>query len=147
MESILKHFPAIDLIIAFGEKPAGAKQAQKWISPTATRGFPKKKNYPRKLKYIFERTDSRASKAVILSSYETFSNRTLRSEFEGPSSTRKAFTSNWNQIFRLMIADEGHKLRHSWTQTFHSIPCLSAEIHWFLTATPVVNKALVGLPP
>ncbi|MCJ1260140.1 hypothetical protein MMC24_007980 [Lignoscripta atroalba] len=55
---------------------------------------------------------------------------------------QKVFTSRWVSIFKVVILDEGHKLRHPWMKLHVSVYQLDALVHWFLTATLITNDAL-----
>lgn len=56
----------------------------------------------------------------------------------------KKYRSKWEGIFHLVVLDEGHKLRHWWMRTYAVVKGLRASVHWFLTATPIVNSSLVS---
>lgn len=146
--AISKSFPDLNLIVAHGGKPTSLKYANAWVSGKAMEMAPTNlSKWPRALRYVFDKTDPRASRTVILSSYETFASRTLTTILEQiPGRKDKTiYRSNWNGVFECAILDEGHKLRHPWTKTYAAVKGLSVDTHWFLTATPVVNSSLVGL--
>jgi SNF2 family DNA or RNA helicase len=149
-----KTFTDLELITGHGIKPLTPEYLQNWVSATAMREAPGNlKNWPSHLRYVFDRKDPRASKTVILVSYETWADRSvtvariknteLQDELHGKSKPRRVYTSKWKNVFSMVCADEGHKLRHPWTKVHASVLQLHAQYHWFLSATPVVNSSSV----
>lgn len=64
-EAISK-FPSLIPIIAHGEKPSNPKFARNWVSATAMREAPRRlTRWPRHLRFVFDRDDSRASRVVF----------------------------------------------------------------------------------
>ena len=53
------------------------------------------------------------------------------------------YTSKRKGVFRVIIFEEDHRLRHPWTKAYEAIKTLQAEVHWFLTATSIVNNSLI----
>ena len=146
LEAVHTLFPGLTVILAHGERPSSVKYAQNWISATAMREAPASlKNFPAHLKYIFTATDSRSSKVVVLTSYETLGRRTLASTktFNDKGEEIQVFHSRWEGIFEVVLLDEGHKLRHTWTRLYAGVKELKANVHWFLTGTPIQNDAKV----
>jgi SNF2 family DNA or RNA helicase len=103
-------------------------------------------HWPKNLCYVFDTSNPQSAKTILLSTYDTFASRTLNTVFEKREGKkdRKRYMSKWKNIFNVVILDEGHKLRHPWTKIYAAVKGLMAEIHWFLTATPVVNSSVVG---
>ena len=56
------------------------------------------------------------------------------------------FKTKWKGCFGIVICDEGHHIRHVHTKIHASMTQLEAKVYWFLTATPIMNTALVGIP-
>lgn len=59
--------------------------------------------------------------------------------------TKVSYKSKWKNLIGIAILDEGHKLRHWYIKMFAAVKGLAATVHWFITATPVVNSPLVGV--
>lgn len=73
--------------------------------------------WPQHLRYVFDFTDAKLSRTVILSSYETFAGRTITTTCKKRPGRhdKKSFESKWKSIIGIAVMDEGHKLRHQWT--------------------------------
>lgn len=163
VDTIWEHFQDLNVIISNDDKPMDAKYAQNWISSTAVREAPKNLDqWPEDLRYVFDTTDPRASRTVIVSPYDTHKDRTVMVKWvmktKGVRGHKKRskrkhrdevakFTSRWKGIFAMVICDEGHRIRHVETKTYASIKLLEASINWFLTATPIMNSSLVRIFP
>ena len=143
----MRMFPTLITIIAYGEKPSDPNEARNWVSATAMREAPAKTtHWPKHLRFVFDRQNPKACYVVLLSSYETFAARTLITHNKVVKNrVKKTFESKWADVFRVVLLDEGHRLRHSNTKTYASVSLLNADVHWFLTATPVINSARVCL--
>lgn len=147
VDAIYRHFPDLRLIVAHGEKSIDPKVANTWVSAAAMKKAPSNLTlWPRHLQYIFDKTDRNAAATVVISTYETFASRTIeQSEVARPGKKPKVqYNSKWPDVFGTLLLDEGHKLRHYWTRIYAAVKGLNADVHWFLTATPVVNSSLVG---
>ena len=74
---IYSNYPDLHLIIANSDKPTESKYRLHWISGSAMREAPATLNdWPQHLQYISDPTDDRASKAVLLTTYDTLARRT-----------------------------------------------------------------------
>ena len=86
---------------------------------------------------------------MILSSYETFAERTIDHERQvDPSNVNKTITvyrTRWANRFDIVLLDEGHKIRNKFTRAHQSVAQLKALVHWFMTATPVNNTMKASL--
>lgn len=146
-DAIKDKFLSLNIIVAHGERPNDAKLSMHWVSAMAVRDYPQSlRNWPKHLRYIFDLTNPKASQTIILSSYDTFAQRTLKvtKQQKRNGQYKKVYTSSWQGVFDIVIMDEGHKLRHPFTKTYASIKMLKANVHWFLTATPVINDSMVS---
>ena len=145
-DAMLKEFPDLTVIVAHGET-TDVYKSRHWVSAAAMRDAPRRlRHWPAKLEYIFDPNKPAASRTIVLSTYDTFTARTLV-ETEIPQEGKKpetVYSSKWSGIFRVVILDEGHELRHPWTKSYHAVKNLNADIHWFLTATPVINGSVVS---
>ena len=92
---------------------------------------------------MFDEDDPAASRIILLSTYDTFANRTT-AIIEKSGTKKKTYTLTWKGVFDTVVLDEGHKLRHPWTRAYARVKGLEARHHWFLTATPVVNNSKAG---
>ena len=95
------------------------------------------------------KTEEVRSSAMALPNTKTKSKREKRAEMksrEGYADCEPVFVSKWKGVFCMVILDEGHKVRHPMTKVHASILLLDASIHWFLTATPIINSAYVSTP-
>lgn len=146
-QKAIAQFPTLISIIAHGEKSSNPKFANNWVSATAMREAPASlKHWPPHLRYIFDKTNLATSSVVTLSSYETFSTRTVSVHIRRTKSKKekKTYESKWTNRFDVIILDEGHKLRHPGTKTYANIKALSADVHWFLIVTSIINNSLVA---
>ena len=104
--------------------------------------------WPPNLRYIFDPADARASRAVILSTYDTFLRRTIvtisKPRTLSGKPPKKVYVSNWQGVVGTVVLDKGHKLCHPSTRAYAAVKLLGAETLWFLTATPVVNSSRVS---
>lgn len=173
VDKIFHNYQDLTLIISNDDKPSDAKFLKNWVSSTAMREAPHKlDNWPDHLRYVFNINDSRASKVVIISPFDSHSARTMDVTYRKPyavptekvagrrrrarravASRTKAhkdhqgevpvFTTKWKGRFSVVICDEGHRVRHVMTKIHASIQQLGAKIYWFFTATPVMNTLMV----
>ena len=167
-ENIYNNFQDLFMILSNDDRPSEAKFYMNWVSSTAMREAPEKlDNWPDHLNYIFDTTDPRASRAVILTPYDSHAARTIRTEWrEKPQQAKKSsssaagpdvatkkpkkkkgqeplYFSRWHGRFQIVLCDEGHKIRHPSTKVHASIAQLQAPINWLLTATPIMNTSMV----
>lgn len=161
-----RHFRGLTPILSCDDRPPQPKYLSNWVSSTAMREAPGcLDQWPPDLEYVFDTKDPRASKTVIITPYDTHKERTLMTTWK---KTKKAkvdkgdeqakgkrkkhydeepiFESKWRGRYSLVIADEGHRIRHPDTKTFASISKLEAPVNWFLSATPVMNSFKVRVP-
>jgi hypothetical protein len=146
IKAIYDAFPDLTLILAHGERPHAAKYAQNWISATAMREAPASlTNFPSHLTYIFDKSNPTAAKTVLLTSPETLQSRTLQKTvyMDNRGKQRKKYSSRFEGIFEVVLLDEGHRFRYTWTRIYAAVKHLNADIHWFLTGTPIQNNAHV----
>ena len=102
--------------------------------------------WPSHFCYISDTADPRVSRAVVLSTYDTFARQTiitiwkLKAEYKPP---KKTYVLKWANVIGTAILDKKHKLCHQTTQLYAAVKLLAADLHWFLTATPIVNSFFV----
>jgi hypothetical protein len=166
---INKFFPSINLIVAKpGEhwKWETAEHGNKTFNYVNAKQV--KGRWPKRLQYIFDTKDPRAARTIIISSYSTMRARIVQTQkitdatlklFENKSKpegwcynkTRKRYEQYhvikfWQGKLAMTASDEGHITRNDQTQTHWLLRRLDAAIHWHLTATPIINSALVSSP-
>ena len=160
----------LNLIISKDDKPSNAKYLMSWVPSTAMREAPSKlDNWPAHLRYIFGPTNPQASKAVVISPFDSHSGRTMqivwtaRVKGKKKGSARRAvaktkrpkdrkdhrgeepeFVTIWKGRFGVVLCDEGHKIRYVMTKIHASLHQLEAKVDWLLTATPIMNSSTVG---
>ena len=103
--------------------------------------------WPSHLCYIFDTADPKASRAVVLSTYDTFVQRTIITTWKPKveyKPLKKTYVSKWANVIGTAILDKRHKLCHQTTQLYVAVKLLAADSHWFLTATPIVNSFFVN---
>lgn len=143
-DEIATNFPNLLLIIASSEDTK-QRFSSYWVSGTAMREAPGKlDNWPSHLRYVFDKTDSRASRTVVLTSFESFGARTTTTEPDPMKEGATVYVSHWVGIFIAIFLDEGHRIRHQGTRLNQSIVQLGAPASFVLTATPVINHITVG---
>ncbi|KAL8646788.1 MAG: hypothetical protein Q9210_005932 [Variospora velana] len=77
-EKIWQDYRDVQLIISNDERPSDQKYQDCWVSSTAMREAPADlRNWPEHLRYIFDPADPRASRAVILTPYDSHMARTV----------------------------------------------------------------------
>ncbi|KAL8834745.1 MAG: hypothetical protein Q9170_003622 [Blastenia crenularia] len=77
-EKIWNDYRDLTLIVSNDNKPSDHRFAENWVSSTAMREAPDTlRNWPSHLKYIFDKTDPRSSKVVILTPYDSHATRTI----------------------------------------------------------------------
>lgn len=141
----IEKFPNFVLIV--GQRPQFSASKRKWVSATAMREAPVSlKHWPRHLGYVFDQDNPKAVSVVILSSYKAFASRTMAVHREQTKSdhTKKSYEPRWKNVVGTVLMDKRHRLRHTYTKIYHSIRCLGANVHWFLTATPAINLTAVS---
>ena len=144
---IVKYFPHLHLIIGQGDQLTDKKYAQRWVSSLAMwEALKSLANWPQHLRAMFDSKNPQASRTILLTSYETWAARSMsvKKRKTKKGKWQKVFTSRWVSIFKVVILDEGHKLRHPWMKLHVSVYQLNALVHWFLTATLITNDALVS---
>lgn len=143
----IEKFPNLVLIAGHGERPQFSTSKRKWVSATAMKEAPVSlKHWPRHLGYAFDQDNPKAASVVILSSYKAFASRTMAVHREQTKSnhTKKSYEPRRKTVVGAVLMDKRHRLRHTYTKIYHSIRCLGANVHWFLTATPAINLAAVS---
>ncbi|KAL1623787.1 hypothetical protein SLS54_004248 [Diplodia seriata] len=161
--AIYDHFPELELIVSYDEKPTSEHMRDSWVSKGAMEAAPHDlEQWPKNLRYVFDRTDPRASRTVILCPYDTWVARSLTTFWEEPTDDNRRearyvrklrkemvprYESKWEGVFSLSLSDEAHRLRHEDTLTHRSVKLLRSPVNWLLTATPQLNEAhdIVGL--
>ncbi|KAK7544145.1 uncharacterized protein J3D65DRAFT_682132 [Phyllosticta citribraziliensis] len=154
-----RQFPELELIVSNDDRPTHSIFANKWISSSAMRKAPQDlSDWPRNLRYVFNKKDERASKTVLLVPYQAFSDRSMKTlntdmfmDSEGLKkwSTKlrkivlREFEQSYTSRFSAVFCDEGHRIRHEETGIHQCVSLLDAPINWIITATPEVNSALV----
>ena len=148
---IAEKFPDLTVIVAYGDKPEGSmKSKRNWIGPKEMRVGPGSKSYSQDLSYIWDIEDPKASRAILLTSYDTWQARTLRSSLvksrssDGQLVEEIHYHSAYKGAFALVIMDEGHRLRNRETKAHIAVRELECEYHWFITATPSINNLSVS---
>lgn len=146
-QDIMDNFPDIELVLAYGNSaPEGlaanflSRQDQCLLGHHA---------FPKRLKWLFDHTQERAYKTVVLTSYETFTERTLDSDSDAtPRRKRgkkvKGKSSQYKDMFSMAIFDEGHRLKKRGTARHMAAKLVNAEYNFFITGTPVTNAPEVS---
>lgn len=141
-EEIRKSFPDIEIIISAESAPA-KHLLKNWVSSTQIK-YPDTR-FPQHLKYIFDARSEKASRTVILSVPMTHAARSL---LKGNSTILttdyESYTCAWEGRYRIVVLDEAHRYRHTNTKLWMSIFKLTADYHWMVTASPIVNNVTVS---
>ncbi|GAP84518.1 putative SNF2-like protein [Rosellinia necatrix] len=91
--------------------------------------------WPTFLKYIWDETNTEASKVVIVMTMESWAHRTCTADGKEWSSS---FTQQ-NRGFSLVIIDESYKVKNPSTKNWRSIYLLERQFTLLITATPCMN--------
>ena len=145
--AIKNKFSTLSLIIVQGERSTDAKLLMNWMSAVTVHNYSELlKNWSKHLHYIFDLTNLKALQTIFLSSYDTFTQRTLRvtKQKKTNSKYKKVYTFQWERVFNVVMMNEDHKLQHLFTKTYASIKMLKVKVHWFLTVTSVINDSIVS---
>jgi SNF2 family DNA or RNA helicase len=149
---VSKLFPNLYLVVGFGDTAPKPALARSFVKSAAMREFeagkPESlKRWPEHLKFMWDQNDPKASSVVILTTYDTISERIVSireqeaSEPEGKK--EKILANRWKGCIETVVMDEGHKVRHPRTKIHTMVKRFRARSHWFITATPTVNSVLV----
>ena len=139
-----KSFPDLTFIEAFGTQPR-SRRLQNWVSSKALQQAPANLDkWPGELRYVFDQKDARARATCIITTYHTWRQSTGEMvESEDPEQ-HATFVSNWSNCCEVLVADEGHTLRHTDTLTYLSVEAAQFLIKWIVTATPELNDQTVN---
>ena len=104
--------------------------------------------WPEDVRYVWKEGDKRASKAIIIMSIDTFSNRTV--DISRDPLGKVNYTSTFTELgrkFSVLIVDEAHKVKNDITRNWKSVYLLDRQFTLLVTATPAVNSLtdLMGL--
>ena len=165
-EEINANYPGINLLVA---KPGAdwtwnseyGPRRLEYLDRAAIRD--PQKSWPSHLDYVFDKTNPKASRTIILGPYTTMRARLINVEEISSASRKKHGKAPWPahwcfnkkkrgfRIFHidpfwedkisLTMSDEGHLTRNDKTQLHWMLRRLNAETNWYLTATPMVNSA------
>jgi len=139
-------FKDITLIVGYGDTPINAAQRKHWLSSQMMRKAPHDLSaFPQHLRYIFDKKDEKASRTVILTSYDTLAKRTLDQIAPEEEGDPVVWLSHWDDVFGMAFLDEGHRLRHPYTKVHQAVAQIRARMNFIITGTPVQNNSLVSL--
>lgn len=75
---VFDNYQDLHLIISNDDKPSDSNFLKNWVSSTAMSEAPHKlDNWPEHLRFVFDRNDARASKALIISPFDSHAARTM----------------------------------------------------------------------
>ncbi|KAI1091031.1 SNF2 family N-terminal domain-containing protein [Rostrohypoxylon terebratum] len=102
------------------------------------------REWPAKLDYVWDRTDPKAAKTIIVMSIDTFASRTCSNkEVDDEGEVKEG---NWyskftrmGRGFSVVVVDEAYKIRHTQTRYWKSVALLEREFTLLITATPCMN--------
>lgn len=107
LDAINHSFPNLGIILVHSKKASESRYANCWVPVYLMKQAPDDlKSWPKHLKYIFNVINSRALKTVLISTYNTFANRTI-STMQGKRE-RKIFTSKWKDKIGMVILNKRH---------------------------------------
>ena len=136
------------------------------IPHTAIREYPRLDALPTNLKYIFDTSDQRALKTIIVTSYETHKARTATKKTKiipGVSFKKPRFDDDGNKIYKikpkkeqywvtnhigvysLLIGDEVQKIKNLSTGIWSILYTQSFRKTLLATATPMYNHVRVSI--
>lgn len=78
LDATYQNFPDLRIFLTHGEKPTDAKFSNCWVPAYAMRQAPADlRPWPEHLQNIFDVANLKSSRAIVLSTYDTFANRTV----------------------------------------------------------------------
>ena len=151
-KEIREHWPGFDLWVMYADSELDAVHQANIITKTHLRKLPNTSDFTPPMKQLFDKGDKSSLKqtSIILSSYETFSDRSVFRE-ELKTKDEKGKEVKWNvwrtrlhKYIGAVILDEGHRAKNPETRTHASIYLLDALHTWIVTATPMQNTERVS---
>lgn len=160
---IRDHWKDFNLFVFHGhtDGSGGALFREHRIYSRDLKGYPQLDKIKPQFRWIFDQTNSRASRAVLLTSYETWATRStvlVRQpkkdqdgnavvDEKGHQKYRNVYSSRFQGAFENVICDEAHRIRNPATRNATAVRLLRSGYMWLVTATPMLNsrRDMVGL--
>jgi hypothetical protein len=146
VKAIRNHFSTLKFIIAHDER-TDSRYVDSWVKTTTMKKiFKKLLHWSSKFENVFEQSERSVSRTMILFTYDIFVNRivntVMKKRFE--KKNKKRYVSKWTLRFDIVILNEDHKLQHFWIKIFVVVRELQIDIHWFFTATFIINNFMIN---
>ncbi|KAJ4344685.1 uncharacterized protein N0V89_012429 [Didymosphaeria variabile] len=148
-DEIFDHFKYFTLIISYDESGlTDAKYKPNFVSATAMKEFPHSKaRWPVQFHYIFNESDPRCARTIILTSNDCNVTRSLKSiwhtvgfdEESGAPIQKLIRKSRWRNRVGRAVVDEGQKLKDESSRRWLAFHDIQAPINWIVGATPMSN--------
>ncbi|KAK7754852.1 hypothetical protein SLS62_003166 [Diatrype stigma] len=110
------------------------------VRPLTAEEFGSEK-WPEDVRYVWNESEKRAAKTIIIMSIDTFASRTLESSNDeaGQAKYESIFTKHKRKI-SVLIVDEAHKVKNDATRNWKSVALLDRRFTLLVTATPTINS-------
>lgn len=161
-DEVIDKWPSLELLISYEESGLNAQKYKRHIlSATALKAYPDQKRWPKQYRYIFDKSNPKTGRTLLLTSNETHVTRTLKSKWvsagfdaEGklkrdsdgvPLQKKERYSLLRGEVSRGGV-DEGHKMKDRTTRRWKSFKDMQAPINWVMGATPMSNRSIVSRP-
>ncbi|KAJ5574154.1 SNF2-like protein [Penicillium hispanicum] len=166
LDEIKEFWPFFTQVLSHGDPDLKRKMTMRTLTPRALSEMGNA--VPHDLRFIFDKDNDQARRAIVISSYETHSIRTgyvIEEEVDGvhhdPPRYLSDGTPEWKEqphtlltrctdhadVFGLLIADEAHKVKNKATGIWELLSMQDFSAILLSTATPMFNSVedLIGL--
>ena len=153
IEEITSNWLGLHLWLMYAGIEHGIVREAQIIKRSHLENLPDTKHLESKeLKRLLNVSDTSAIKksSIILSSYETFGERTTYTETieydeNGEKKTYPVWRTRFQNISEIIILDEANKVKSRNSRAFASVSLPEFEVTWHVTATPMQNGESVSL--
>lgn len=148
-KEIREMWPGFTLWFCYASDDLLAVQMPNVITTSHLKSLPNLSNLPLHMRRLFDKSSGKGIN-IVLSSYETWSERTVWQEVvtsvnqKGETLKHKEHRSRVTGLFGHVIIDEGHRAKNRETRIHASILLLAAIYCWVITATPMQNSEMVS---
>ena len=148
-----KFFSDLNIVIAYSDKALKGFMQLKlnWISSQTVRNDSLDLiTWLIQSRFMWNQSELKASKTVLLTSYDIWHSQTLKSESKmitnkkGVQVEEIVYAFNWTDRFFLVLMNEKHWLQNMKIKAHLTVKLLDCEYHWFLTVTSSINNLSVS---
>jgi len=157
-------WPCYTIMVSYSDYAYKSVMTMNDLSYSTMKDYPSLESIPSHLRYIFDNSDPRARKVIVVTTYETHKLRTatkmtrkipgvpfkkMRYDEKGqviwkkPPRTENYYITNQSNVYSLMIADEAQKIKNISTGLWSVLYLQSFPKTLLCTATPMHNSVKV----